>query len=95
MIDLGNGYLIKPTSYGYNVVVDRGQKDKETGEPVYYPVSYHGTLASAIAAVMRSAQRDALSKGDYTLEQAVVVLQRMQRDFNKLLEEAISGKERL
>ena len=93
MIDLGRGYLICPTNYGYNLVIDKGQKDKKTGKPIYYPVSYHGNLESAIAAAMRNAQRNELSKQDYTLKEAVAVMKRIQKEFINTLHEAIGRKE--
>ncbi|MBE6725054.1 MAG: hypothetical protein E7576_07690 [Ruminococcaceae bacterium] len=93
MINLGGGYLVCPTSYGYNLVLDRGQKNKETGKPVYYPVSYHGNLESAVAAAMRIAQREELSKQDYSLKEAVAVMERIQKEFIETLHEVIGRKE--
>ena len=94
MIDLGNGYFVAPTNYGYNLVVDKGQKNK-AGETVYFAVSYHGSLASAIAAAMQEAQRKTLASDNYTLQEAVKTLERIQNDFRKLLIEAVGGKEDL
>lgn len=97
MIDLGNGYFVCPTAYGYNLCQERKQIDKKTGDPVtlQIPVSYHGSLVSALNAAMKEEQRKALMEGSFTVKEAVEITDRIHKEFLKKLEDAIGSKETL
>lgn len=93
MIDLGNGYFAVPTNYGYNLSEDKRQIDKKTGQKIYSPISYHGSLASCINAALGEVQRKKMSEKDYTLKEAVDQLSQIQRQFIIILENTIGSKE--
>ena len=93
MVNLGNGYVVIPTNYGYNLAEDRGQFDKKTGEKVYNTISYHGSLASCINAALGEVQRKKMSEKDYTLKEAVDQLSQIQRQFIIILQNTIGSKE--
>lgn len=95
MVDLGNGYFVIPTNYGYNLVEDKGVKDKKTGKPCYDTISYHGSLAAAINAAMQELQRERLSDRIYTLEEAIEIIVQTQKHFEDILKEAVYKNEYL
>ena len=96
MIDLGNGFFIVPTAYGYNLTVDKGQVDKKTGQKIYVPVSYHGSVASAVSEAMRERQRKVLSESpDCSLKEALEIMERIQKEFIEKLHEVVGSRENI
>ena len=83
MIDLGcGGLFIDVSNTGYTLCQKRAVKDKTTGEMKDAPInlSYHGSLECAVAEAWRTLQRRRLSDGDYTLSEAIEVMQSVKRE---------------
>ena len=87
MIELINGYYIRPTAYEYTLLRDTRRVDIKSGEPIMETVSHHGTVADALRGALRDSQRRGLSEGDMTLKEAVAVNEKLHKEFIELLKE--------
>lgn len=88
MIDLKiRGLMIDPGFQGWTLCRKANTKDKETGEikEKIINLSYHGTLAAAIAEAWRVTQRETLSGFNCDLDTALRIMQDIQNEFRCLL----------
>ena len=88
MIEVIEGYVIDVDSLNYTLKKDTGRLDKD-GNKVYRTYGYHSSLKSALVACIGCVQKEKLSNGTLTLEQAINVSNQAVNRFNELLELAI------
>lgn len=91
MIEIGSGYYIIPTKFGY----DLAQKNinKKTGEERLDPISYHGSLTACLNAALGEFQRKKLSETECYLPEAIAIMDQMQKRFEEILKYAVQNKE--
>lgn len=88
MIEVIEGYVIDVDPLNYTLKKDTGRLDKE-GKKIYKTCGYYGSLKSAVSACVGFMQREKLSDGTLTLEQAINVSNQATKRFSDLLELAI------
>lgn len=102
MIDLENGLYIRPTQYGYDLcvaVIDKETNeikiDPKKGERCFSPVSYHGSLASALSEALNQEQRKVLESRDYTLKEAVDEVKKIHKRLMETIAEEVGQHEKI
>lgn len=92
MIRILDDYVVVPGPYDYMLAKDTGRIDKKTKEPIVKPISYHGSLRTAIMALREVMVRKSLGEVDESLSEALRTLQSVNKRFEDVLTEAM-GKE--
>ena len=91
MIRVNENYCIDVDDKCYTVKIDKHKVDKK-GNPVYEIVGYFKNLENAIKGVIDSINKKKL-QSDYTLKEALTIIQESNRKFEELMKEVISIKE--
>ena len=91
MIKLINDYIIDVSDYGYTVKIDLHKQSKQGKQEIdlYTVIGYYSSLTNAIKAACESMCKKELSKGTYTLTNAIDVIKRNTEVFSKLLRDNI------
>ena len=89
MIRLIDNYVIQSGPYDYMLARDTGRRDKKTGTPDLVPISYHGSVRSAIVALREYCIRKSLGEMDGSLSDAICVLRTVDKQFEDLLNQAL------
>lgn len=83
MIKVTEKYYIKPDDIHYTVVE---QKVNKTDEITYLNIGYYRTFTQAVTACMKLVQADELGKVDMNLSEALKVLDRINKEFNDIVD---------
>ena len=91
MITLVNDYVIDVSDYGYTVKIDLHKKSIQGKQEInlYTVIGYYSSLTNAIKAACESMCKKELSKGTYTLTDAIDMIKKNTEVFSKLLRDNI------
>lgn len=94
MIRILDDYVVVPGPYDYMLAKDTGRVDKKTGTPEVKPISYHGSVRSAIVALRDYMVRKSLADVDGSLSEALSVIQAVNKRFEDVLNKAMGEEKR-
>jgi hypothetical protein len=88
MVRLTDDLVVTANAYGYKLMRDMHQVDKE-GKAVFQPIGYHSTLRSAVRGALEYVNRKGIEENYMTISEAIVFLNNNRRMFEDVLKKAI------
>ena len=91
MIELVGDYFIEVDSYNYTLKRRSQGVSKKTNEPIITKtvIGYYGSLISAIKGAKDHCSREFLARDRFTLIEAIRLIERLDEEFTKILNEKI------
>ena len=90
MIKINENYAIDVDRYNYILVKNEHRKDKN-GKDVYKTIGYYNNIKAAFSACAEWCAVENLTNDEFSLKEAVKIIQNTYDEFKKLLEEVVCG----
>ena len=89
MIELYDGYVINVDAYNYALCQHTGRIDKRDGREKLNYIGYFSSLPGALKCAANKTARQELSDNDYSLKEALEVIEKHFRRLEEFLKESI------
>lgn len=90
MIRVTDKYVIQTDGMCYTVQEDKHKLDKNNN-PVYDNLGYYSTLLGCLESIRVRCVKDALQDDEYTLAQAITIIQNVVDDFKSKFTECVGN----